>query len=166
MRIGPATSPVESERPGRPVWVWLALAALGGWTIFLTVQTIRTANPIVVSVPQILSSKYVVVGDRASSPDRFTARQVLRGEPLLSPKELSVIDLESAIRTAGDFSQYVLPLEPTGEGSYRVTAIPLDGVARAVENPRPIYPWNDAVKAQIERALTPAVIEAGVKRDG
>lgn len=146
-----------------PARVRLVLAVLVclAWTGWLLYEVARSADPIVVSRPQVMAAPVVVeanVDDRDGGPARqVEIVRVLRGRDLVAqpgqgPKQLDVaFGVVRGWRGAGP---YFLCLEPDGPG-YRVASPPLSpGFNPKGDDALPmIYPVTDSTRAQLAQAL-------------
>lgn len=139
----PAGSDALASRAARRRLV-LASVVLGAWLAFLAHQVYWHANPVVVSVPQVLVAPLIVEGELRERPLRVLVERVWRGDVGLVGRELN---LEGGMppNTFGG-GRYVLPLRPAGAG-YRPEPVGGDGPV--------IYPADAHVRRQLERIIQP-----------
>ena len=157
----------------REARVRLALAAglFLAWTGWLIYQAARTADPVVVSRPQVLAAPVIVEAQlrRANDADRPTQlvdlRDVLRGHEALGlkpgerlPEKLQLtVNFDDPHRGWRGEGLYYLCLEPADAGPYRLVRPPFS----PGYDPRPedearlplIYPVSASTRTQLEEAL-------------
>ena len=156
-----SAAPAASGRPSCRVGVLrrrlvLASLALVAWFGFLFYETLATANPVIVSRPQVLGAPLVVEGTLSADPPRLRVDRVWKGDPSLRGEELALDRLPPSLDGADKV--YVVPLEPALREGYRIFGIPVEsafrGHSRAEER---IYPATDSVRRQLENILTPSL---------
>lgn len=140
------------------VWqVRAALAAMILWAAAMLYLVLTSANPPIVSRPQVLSADAVVEGvlevgvSTLLKPDVVTwSRRPLEISEL--PKDgILIADQKASWMKSG--ARAIAPIEEVAPGRYRVQPIPFE-----VESPRtgpetglaPIYPATNVVRRQLE----------------
>ncbi len=158
--------------------VRLVLAALLflAWTGWLAYQVARTADPIVVSRPQVLAAPVVVEANvtawgKGLPPEpreKVRVHEILRGQETLGlkqgepvPANLELIvtfhNVQNQYRGWKGEGMYFLCLEPAGEGKYRLVRPPVSPGFHPEPNDEArlasIYLVTESTRAQIEEAL-------------
>ena len=111
------------------------------WIGFLFTETVLTANPIIVSRPQVLLAPVVVVGLPDGNRGSVKISTVFRGN-VTAGQELKVLDLDQSDPSQTN-GEYVFPLTPIRTGGYRIAAIPVDEMTDSLSDRRPIYPGTE-----------------------
>jgi hypothetical protein len=128
----------------------LAAAVLfAAWFGFLAYEVATSANPVILSRPQILASDVVVEGRLLRSPSRVAVEKVWWGDESLRGKELNV----SGLAFAESPSTVIVALQQAGKDRYRIQPIPADaGADRDVEAPG-FYPAEPEVLKELSKLL-------------
>jgi hypothetical protein len=160
--------------PNARVRLVLAGLLFAVWTGWLIYQVIQSADPVVVSRPQVLVAPVIVEAHLAylqkgpwKPQEKVRVHQILRGHETLglpqaeqpAKLDLAVIfdDFRNPFRGWKGDGMYFLCLEPTHEGKYRLVRPPVspgfqplsDDEARLAS----IYPVTPSTRMQFEEAL-------------
>lgn len=127
----------------------LMVLVLALWFAFL-IHSVRTsANPVILSRPQLLSAPVIVSGRWLDDPPRIKVERVWWGDASFADAELAMVGPEPG-RKEG---KLLVPLESAGESTYRVVRVPPEpGFHRIARDPR-VYRATDAVVEQLEGLL-------------
>jgi hypothetical protein len=138
---------------------WFLILAVGlavAWTAWLGYQAWTTADPVVVSRPQVMVAPLVVEADLAadhSNPRGATIRQIYRGDGV---RGLAAEGQSIRVRDVADLAAgaYILALRDTDiAGEYAVVAVPGSaGFARGARR-TPVYPATESTRVQTREAL-------------
>lgn len=125
-----------------------ACAVTIAWIGFLLYEVITTANPVILSRPQILAASVIVEGVAADG-ESIKVDKVWWGDPKLQGTQLkltSPLDLAPGARL-------IAPLEPTGEESVYRIAPPATGFEkmRTAQRSGKIYPATAEAIRQLQR---------------
>jgi hypothetical protein len=159
---------------------WILAGLYAAWIAFLLVLALTTRNPVVLSRPQIMAATLDVraqVDDPASRKAKVV--EVLWPESekgKLEGQEIVVDNLPQCVRSEREDAtekerekkdprtenerwtkpgEYLLPLEATGKGGYRVaTPLPSPGFNPSAYKPH-IYPWTEETQRQFEAMPKP-----------
>ena len=144
----------------RRLFLVLASGLAVAWTAWLGYQALTTADPIVVSRPQIMAAPVVVVAELRGDADPRVARviKVYRGQELL---DLNDGDQEKGkpITVRGLHGippgEFILPLQPTEiKAEFEVMRTPPSpGFAGGGRNAQPVYPVTPSTELQVREAL-------------
>lgn len=117
-----ASADVSATRPATRIWLRLGIGLLAVWWIALITSALFTANPLVISEPQIAQADVVVIAKISDAdPDSISIERVLKGKP--KQGEAKVRNLHD-VNHHEPGSSYILPLTRFG-GEFRVTTLPL-----------------------------------------
>jgi hypothetical protein len=137
--------------------VWqhrLAMLGCALWLAAMIWLSATSANPPVVSRPQVLSAKAVVTGVlKLHGAPRVVVAEVLWSRVPLAPKDFPADGLPLPTvkgRWAKDGVEVVVPLEEAAPGRFRVQPIPFEMTPPADADHTPIYPATGIVMEQIE----------------
>jgi hypothetical protein len=140
----------------------LAVALAAAWTLWLGYQALTTADPIVVSRPQIMAAPVVVVAELdepGSEPRPARVTKIYRGEDVLGvadggqPQDLKIAVQGLKAVAAGS---YILPLREAGpKGEFEVMPPPSSpGFAGRPRSEKPaIYPATPSTELQVREVL-------------
>ncbi len=134
--------------------VLIVSAAAVSWWVALGLMAALTANPVVLNPAQFSQARLVIEG--RLSGERAETIDVLRVFACNTIKEpdgpLSVVNLDQLRTTLEADRSYLVPLNPTGKGTWKIlglkTLSPRDGPSRPV-----IYPADDVTREQLEEIL-------------
>ena len=153
----------------RRVFLIVAAAAYAAWTAWLAYEALATADPIILSRPQLFTAPVIVEAQvPAGGPEReVVVTRVYRGQSALGVPEgetqpqgvkLVVTNLGEAHNWRGP-GAYFLPLQPDAGGPLRFRIVPvparvgLSARSAAGRLPPAIYPVTDSTRTQLEEAL-------------
>lgn len=122
------------------------------WIGFLLSETVLTANPVIVSRPQIINAPLIAEGRPNWTEMLFEVGGVLKGE-LPGNSKIHVENLQLAEK-GGEGDRFVLPLMSTDSGSYRIVAVPTEEWTSPNAAVYLVYPASEEVRSQIAAILT------------
>lgn len=143
-------APISSQRT-RPI-LWLCGVVFAIWVAFLIAETLLTANPIIVSRPQILMAPIVVEGRPKWDEKLVEVQAVTKGaKPDAVVIHVENLDLASRIRES---ETYFFPLAQTSSGSYRLVSVPMDEMTTSRSQLYSVYPVLNATRTQVSQILS------------
>ena len=129
-------APVVGQQPVRhPILLRIAIVLTALWGLVMLVLWLTTANPVVLSRPQIAKADFVVTASRPDpKKDRLHIEQVWRGE--LEAGELTVLNLDKpAPVKMQPGEKFIVPLS-RARGGLRITTLE----KQFAKNPPLVYP--------------------------
>ena len=137
----------------------LAAVACLVWFVYILYETVRSANPPIVSRPQVLAAASLVEGTLKieNGSRRIVVDKVLFSRRGLSAKDFPAEGVAVTGRTAPwqiNGAKAFAPLMELGPRDYAVQQIPFDVVAEA--DVAPIYPATPGVERQLNELLPAA----------
>jgi hypothetical protein len=144
------TSSAASVSNGRR-WLFRgSLALLIGWLLFLLYLVLTTANPVIVSRPQVLTAGIIIVG-RIEQPPELQVEEVLLGDPQLIGKTLQIADFKPSVSVKQN-ERYILPLEHLGD-HYRIHLVPLEAGVDPAKRDGRIYRDTPEARRQVDELV-------------
>lgn len=131
----------------------VGLLAVVVWIAFLLYTALKTANPVIVSRPQVLAAPIVVEGQWQGAGEGLIVERVWRGEAALLGKQLAVEDFELA-QGAGSADRLIVPLEPVGDDRFRVA--PTRRIQKISTKATPTRPSEEQVSVVDVEQVYPA----------
>lgn len=145
----------------------VAVTVFAGWLGYLGFLALGQAKPIVVSRSQLLAATYIVKADPIHEGPKaigsVRVRESFGSQPVHEekiwidnlafarlPGGKRLLEMESGTGT------YLLMLERTGAGQYKVVAAPGAASSDIQSQPLWVYPWNAEVERQIGELLPKA----------
>jgi hypothetical protein len=144
----------------RRLFLILAAVLAVAWTAWLGYQALTTADPIVVSRPQVMAAPVVVVAELtepAADPRTARVTRIYRGDDVLGAKENKPKALTIQVRGLQGVASglYILALRESAMGEFEVMPLPLSPGFRDIlrGNKPPIYPATKSTELQVREAL-------------
>ncbi|MFP6770487.1 MAG: hypothetical protein VB859_20095 [Planctomycetaceae bacterium] len=129
-------------------------AAAVSWWITLGLMAALTANPVVLNLAQFSQARLIIEGRLSNErADTIDVLRVFACDTIKEPSgPLSVVNLDQLRPTLKADQSYLVPLHPTGEGTWKIlglkTLSPRGGQSRPI-----IYPADDVTREQLEEIL-------------